>query len=115
MGAKKQPKVTVPPGPPPKNLVVRQLKKGFGTLAKWGDRLGVQYVGVNYKTHKEFEVFWGKTGPFFFNFGSGEVRDGWEIGLKGIRVGGRRELILPSRLAYGTGALVYVVELLSIE
>ena len=47
--------------------------------------------------------------------GSGEVRDGWETGLKGMRVGGRRELILPSMLAYGTGALIYIVELLAIE
>jgi FKBP-type peptidyl-prolyl cis-trans isomerase len=114
-GAKKQPEITVPPGPPPKNLVVRQLKEGFGVAAKPGDGLGVQYVGVNYRTGKPFEVRWQEPPPFSFTLGAGEVRKGWEIGLKGIRVGGRRELILPSRLAYGNGALVYVVELLSIE
>jgi len=114
-GVKKQPKLTVPPGPPPKNLVVKQLKKGFGAAAHWGERIGVQYVGVSYKTGEPFEVRWQQPQPFFFNFGSGEVRKGWEIGLKGMKVGGRRELILPSRLAYGTGALLYVVELLAIE
>lgn len=114
-GSAKRPKVTVPPGPPPKNLVVRDLKEGFGAVARHGQRLGVQYVGVNYRTGEEFEVFWGKSGPFHFAFGTGEVRKGWDIGLKGMKVGGRRELILPSRLAYGTGPLLYVVELVSIE
>jgi len=113
-GAKRPPKVSVPQGPPPKHLVVTEQKKGSGLAAKWGDSLAVQYVGVNYKTRKTFETRW-QPNPFHFNFGTGEVRKGWEIGLKGIRVGGRRKLILPSRLAYGRGALVYVVELLSIE
>lgn len=110
-----KPTIRVPPGPPPKNLVVRELKKGSGPGAKHGQRLTVRHVGVNYKTGEEFEVFWGPGSTFSFNFGSGEVRDGWETGLKGMRVGGRRELILPSRLAYGTGALIYIVELVEIE
>lgn len=107
--------MTVPPGPPPKYLVVRDLKKGFGAPAHHGERIGVQYVAVAYKTGRPFEVRWQQPQPFSFAFGGGEVRKGWEIGLKGLRVGGRRELILPSRLAYGTGALVYVVELLEVE
>jgi peptidylprolyl isomerase len=114
-GVKQQPKVVVPPGPPPRRLIIKEQKKGFGAAAHWGETLGVQFVGVNYKTRKPFEVRWQQGHPFSFNFGAGEVRKGWEIGLKGMRVGGRRKLILPSRLAYGTGALVYVVELLSIE
>jgi peptidylprolyl isomerase len=114
-GVRERPKVHIPPGPPPKKLVVRSLKEGSGAGARWGQRLRVQYVGLSYKTGKPFEDRWGKSGPFTFNFGIGEVRKGWEIGLKGMKVGGRRELILPSRLAYGTGALLYVVELLKIE
>ncbi len=114
-GAKEQPRITVPPGPPPKDLVVKQLKKGFGAVASLGEVLGVQYVSVSYKTGRPFEVRWQQPHPFFFRLGAEEVRKGWEIGLKGIKVGGRRELILPSRLAYGTGALIYVVELLEIE
>jgi peptidylprolyl isomerase len=115
-GTPAPPKVTVPPGPPPRNLVVKVLKKGIGNIrAKWGQRLTVHFVGVNYKTKEQFEAFWGKDNVFSFTFGSGEVRDGWETGLKGMKLGGQRELILPSRLAYGTGALLYVVELVAIE
>jgi len=115
-GRPRPPKLVVPPGPPPEDLVVEVLKKGVGEMrAKWGQRLSVQYVGVNYRTKEEFEYRWGESGPFSFTFGSGEVRDGWETGLKGMRLGGQRELALPSRLAYGTGALLYVVELVAIE
>jgi peptidylprolyl isomerase len=117
-GTPAPPKVTVPSGPPPRNLVVKVLKKGVGNIrAKWGQRLTVHFVGFNYKTKEPFEVFWGKNNNdvFSFTFGSGEVRDGWETGLKGMRLGGQRELILPSRLAYGTGPLLYVVELVAIE
>jgi peptidylprolyl isomerase len=114
-GSPIKPTIRVPPGPPPKNLVVRDLKKGIGAVAEHGKRLRVHHVGVSYKTGEEFEAFWSDGSTFSFNFGSGEVRDGWETGLKGMRVGGRRELILPSRLAYGTGALIYIVELLAIE
>lgn len=110
-----KPTIRVPPGLPPKNLVVKELKKGSGPGARHGQRLTVRHVGVNYKTGEEFEVFWGPGSTFSFNFGSGEVRKGWETGLKGMKVGGRRELILPSRLAYGTGALIYIVELVEIE
>ncbi len=120
-GTPAPPKVVVPPGPPPGNLVVKVLKKGVGDMrAKWGQRLTVLFVGVNYKTKDRFEVKWGKDplppgSSFSFTFGSGEVRDGWETGLKGMKLGSRRELILPSRLAYGTGTLLYVVELIAIE
>lgn len=113
-GAK--PKIEVPPGPPPKKLQVKVLEEGReGPRARWGDRLGVRYVGVNYETKETFEDRWNPARLFSFRFGDGEVRDGWEVGLKGMRLGGRRELTLPSRLAYGNGALVYVVELLEIE
>ena len=113
----KPPKIQVPPGPPPKKLIVKNLKQGTGTVAKYGQELGVRYVSVTYKTGKEFEDRWNQPIPFSFPLGSGQVLKGWEIGLKGIRVGGRRELILPPRLAYGTGtsALIYVVELISVK
>lgn len=114
-GTKRPPRILLPSGPPPKKLVVKQLRAGIGARAHWGQRLGVQFVGVNYRTGKVFEAHWGESYPFTFNFGSGEVRKGWEIGLKGIRVGGSRKLLLPSRLAYDTGALLYVVELVEIQ
>lgn len=108
-------RVNIPAGPPPNHLVVKELKKGFGEAARWGERLSVHFVGINYNTRKVFELHWPR--PFSFNFGIGEVRIGWERGLKGMRVGGRRELSFPARLGYGRGTppLFYIVELLAIE
>ena len=108
-------RVEIPSRPPPKHLVVKRVKKGFGARARVGDRLAVRFVGIHYKTGKVFELHWPKT--FDFNLGAGEVRKGWERGLRGFRVGERRELILPPRLAYGPrhGTLFYLVELIAIE
>ena len=114
-GTKTPPKVQVPQGSPPKELVVHDLKKGTGAAVVRGKTIRLQYVGVSYKTGKPFETDWGKTGPFRFTYGKGEVIDGWEAGLKGMKVGGRRELIVPSRLAYDTGTLIYVFELVAVE
>jgi FKBP-type peptidyl-prolyl cis-trans isomerase len=115
-GTAKPPKVVVPSGPPPKELVIKDLKKGTLDEVKPKQRLRVNYIGVTYKTGKPFEVNWGKKPlPFIFTYGVGEVIEGWERGLKGMRVGGRRELIVPSKMAYNTGALVYVIELLQNE
>lgn len=115
-GTGPKPEIHVPPGPPPRKLVVKATREGGeGPAAQWGDRLGVRFVGVVYKTKKVFEDRWNQPQPFTFRFGDGEVRDGWETGLKGMRLGERRELTLPSRLAYGNGALMYVVELVEIE
>jgi len=106
------PTVEVPPGPPPKEVVVKDLKTGSGAVLKSGEHMGVYYVGVNYKTGKPFEAHWTDKGkPAIFRYGTGETIKGWAIGLKGMRVGGRRELIVPSKYAYGTGALMYVIEL----
>lgn len=110
-----KPKIQVPSKPPPRNLVVNVLKdEDGGPKAHWGDRLGVRFVGVDYKTKRVFEDRWNQPKPFSFRFGDGEVREGWEIGLKGMSLGDQRELTLPSRLAYGTGALIYVVELVEL-
>ncbi len=108
-------RVNIPSGPPPNQLVVKDLKKGFGAAAHWGERLTVHFVGINYNTRKVFELNWPR--PFSFDFGTGEVRTGWERGLKGMRVGGRRKLIFPARLGYGPGTppLFYIIELLAIE
>lgn len=115
-GTAKPPKVVVPSGPPPKELVIKDLKKGTLDEVKPKQRLRVNYIGVTYRTGKPFEVNWGKKPlPFIFTYGVGEVIEGWEQGLKGMRVGGRRELIVPSKMAYNTGALVYVIELLQNE
>lgn len=109
-----KPKVEVPKGPPPKKLVTEDLEEGEGPAAKAGDEVAVQYVLVEYKNGKEIEASWDRGEPFSFQLGSGSVIPGWEQGVTGMKVGGRRELIVPSNLAYGSGALVFVIDLLSI-
>lgn len=121
---KTKPKVTVPKGPPPKKLVVKDHEEGSGAEAKAYDVVTVQYVGVDYKTGREFDSSWSRGEPFSFNLGGEEVIKGWDRGLMGMKVGGRRELIIPPALAYGeagTGSippnetLVFVVDLVSIR
>jgi FKBP-type peptidyl-prolyl cis-trans isomerase len=101
-------------GGPIRKLVVRELAPGTGRGAVPGERLGVRFVGVNIKTRQRWE-FWRANPPYSFVLGDGIVRKGWEIGLKGMKLGARRELLLPSELAYGKGPMVYVVELLEME
>lgn len=119
-----KPKVTVPKGVPENEFAFRDVKEGKGAGAKAGDKLSVQYVGIGYKTGKEFDSSWGESEPFTFTLGSGDVIEGWDRGLVGMKVGGRREMVIPAKLAYGSQGtssvapdetLVFVVELLAIE
>ena len=121
---KSKPDVTVPKGPPPQKLVVKEIEEGTGATAEAGDRVTVQYVGVNYKTGQEFDSSWSRSEPFSFNLGAGEVIKGWDRGVAGMKVGGRRELIIPPGLGYGEAGsgsippnetLVFVVDLLAVE
>jgi peptidylprolyl isomerase len=125
-GSKKtKPKVTVPTGAPPKKLVVKDIEKGSGPTAEAGDEVTVQYVGVNYKNGKEFDSSWSRNEPFPFQLGAGQVIPGWDQGVEGMKVGGRRELIIPPGLAYGATpptpaiapneTLVFVIDLLGVE
>jgi peptidylprolyl isomerase len=119
---KTKPKVTVPTGAPPKKLEVKELEEGSGVEAKAGDKVTVQYVGVDFKNGEEFDSSWSRNEPFSFTLGAGEVIPGWDQGVKGMKVGGRRELVIPPDLAYGeAGAppaigpsetLVFVIDLL---
>jgi peptidylprolyl isomerase len=109
-----KPKVEVPAGPPPQQLVVNDLWEGSGAVARPGDELSVHEVGVLYRNGKELEESW-KGVRFNFELGGGQVIDGWERGLVGMKVGGRRELIIPSDLAYGKGAVIYVFDLLAVK
>ena len=117
-----KPKVKVPSGPAPKTLQSKDLIKGKGPAAKSGDQLSVQYVGVLYKNGKEFDSSWSRGAqPFEFQLGGGQVIPGWDKGVVGMRVGGRRQLIIPPKLAYGpqgqpptippNAALVFVIDL----
>jgi peptidylprolyl isomerase len=97
----KKPVVPRPTGPAPSSLVVRDIVSGKGRPAKSGDQLTMQYVGVSYSDGKQFDASWDRGQPFKFQLGAGMVIPGWDKGLVGIKPGGRRELIIPSDLAYG--------------
>jgi peptidylprolyl isomerase len=121
----KKPKVTVPTGAPPKKLVIKDLKKGTGATAKKGDDVSMNYVGVAYSTGKEFDNSYDRGQPFDFTLGQGAVIAGWDNGIVGMKVGGRRELIIPPGQAYGAQGqpptikpnetLVFIVDLLAIK
>jgi peptidylprolyl isomerase len=120
----KEPKVTVPTGPAPAKLETKELITGTGAEAKDGDTVTVNYVGVLYKGGKEFNASWETKEPFSFTLGKGQVIGGWDQGVPGMKVGGRRELIIPAALAYGAKgsppkipaneALVFDVDLLGV-
>ncbi len=122
---KTKPKVTVPKGAPPKQLEIEEIEEGTGAEAKAGDEVTVQYVGVNYKNGKEFDSSWSRSEPFPLVLGAGQVIPGWEQGIEGMKVGGRRELIIPPDLAYGESGyppsiapeetLIFVIDLLAVE
>jgi peptidylprolyl isomerase len=119
-----KPVVAVPTTPPPTKLVTKDLVPGTGQTVKSGQTVTVNYVGVLYKTGKEFDSSWSRNQPSTFPLTPGGVISGWVQGIPGMKVGGRRELIIPAGLAYGkTGrpptippnsALVFVVDLLSV-
>jgi peptidylprolyl isomerase len=119
-----EPKVTPPTGAAPSKLVIKELVVGTGPEAKAGDTVTVNYVGVLYKGGKEFDASWKRKEPFTFALGKGQVIQGWDKGVAGMKVGGRRELIIPGPLAYGAqgspptippnATLVFVVDLLGV-
>jgi peptidylprolyl isomerase len=119
----KEPVVTPPSGPAPTKLETKDLITGTGPAAKTGQPVTVNYLGVLYKGAKKFNASWETGKPFPFTLGTGQVIAGWEQGILGMKVGGRRELIIPASLAYGAkgrpgippnAALVFVVDLLSV-
>jgi peptidylprolyl isomerase len=120
----KKPTVAKGSGPPPTKLVVRDLVTGTGPAAKAGQMLTVQYVGVLFKTGKQFDASWDSGQPFNFTLGTGSVIKGWDQGIVGMHVGGRRQLIIPAGLAYAATArpgipanspLIFDVDLLAAQ
>jgi peptidylprolyl isomerase len=120
-----KPVIDKPSGSPPRRLVKENIVKGNGRTAKAGDRITVQYVGVAFSTGEEFDASWNTGRPFSFRLGAGQVIPGWDRGIVGMKVGGRRKLTIPPELAYGAeGAppdiapnetLVFVVDLVKIN
>ncbi|MER8032077.1 FKBP-type peptidyl-prolyl cis-trans isomerase [Streptomyces bauhiniae] len=117
-----KPEVHVPEGDAPAELTVRDLVIGDGAEVKPGMVVRVHYVGVTFESGKEFDASWDRGEPYKFAVGSGKVIKGWDRGVRGMRVGGRREIIVPPRLGYGNqsptplipagSTLVFVVDLL---
>jgi peptidylprolyl isomerase len=96
-----KPEVDFPGGEPPAELQITDLKAGDGAEAKAGDMVQVHYVGVAYSTGEEFDSSYDRGDPLEFQLGVGRVIAGWDQGVQGMRVGGRRQLVIPPHLAYG--------------
>lgn len=111
-------------GAPPADLVIEDITVGDGPQVQAGQRAVVHYVGVSHSTGREFDASWNRGAPFDFRVGGGQVIEGWDRGVDGMRVGGRRKLTIPPHLGYGArGAggvikpnetLVFVVDLVDI-
>lgn len=121
-----KPQVDVPAGEsPPAELELDDLVVGEGAAAVPGRQVEVHYVGVAWSTGAQFDASWDRGDPFSFGLGQGRVIEGWDLGVAGMKVGGRRRLTIPPGLAYGErGAgdaigpgetLVFVVDLLGVR
>ncbi len=96
-----KPEVDFPGGEAPTELVIDDIVVGDGEKAKAGDTAHVHYVGVAFSSGEEFDSSWNRGTPLSFPVGRGRVIQGWDQGLLGMKVGGRRQLIIPAHLAYG--------------
>ena len=120
-----KPAVTIPAGLPPDDLVIEDLTVGTGAEATSGKTVDVHYVGVGWSTQTQFDASWDRGGTFSFPLGAGRVIKGWDQGVAGMKVGGRRRLTIPAKLGYGDrGAgrdikpgetLVFVVDLVNVK
>ncbi len=96
-----RPEIDFPEGPPPQDLQIVDEVVGEGTEAQAGMTVRAHYVGVAYSTGEEFDASWNRGQPLDFRLGVGQVIAGWDQGIQGMRVGGRRKLTIPAHLAYG--------------
>jgi peptidylprolyl isomerase len=120
-----RPRIEKPEGDVPFDLGIEDVVLGEGDEAVAGKKVSVHYVGVAFSNGEEFDASWNRGRPFTFKLGKGQVIPGWDAGVRGMRVGGRRKLTIPSAMAYGArGAggvikphepLVFVVDLLSVD
>ena len=125
MAPSSKPDVTIPDGPPATELQIEDLETGDGPEATSGRKVQVHYVGVSWSSGRQFDASWDRRSPFSFNLGAGQVIAGWDQGVAGMKVGGRRRLTIPPHLGYGDrgagGAikpgetLVFVVDLLGVS
>lgn len=97
-----KPEIDSPDGPPPTELVIEDLVVGEGPEASAGKTVQVHYVGVTHDGGEEFDASYNRGEPIAFRLGVGQVIKGWDDGIVGMKVGGRRKLIIPPQLAYGS-------------
>jgi peptidylprolyl isomerase len=119
-----KPVIDPPTGEPPTTLEITDIWEGDGAVAAAGSTVTVHYAGVAFSTGREFDASWNRNTPFKFALGGGQVIAGWDQGVAGMKVGGRRQLVIPPALGYGDrGAggvikpgetLVFVVDLLAV-
>lgn len=119
-----KPEVDFPGGEPPTDLQIIDIAEGDGALAEAGSTVSVHYVGVAWSTGEEFDSSWNRGQPLSFRLGVGQVISGWDQGVQGMKVGGRRQLVIPAHLGYGDrgagGAikpgetLIFVCDLVSV-
>ena len=125
MSTPEKPTVDVPEGPAPEELQLDDITHGTGEEAAAGQTVEVHYVGVSHATGKQFDASWDRGDTFKFGLGAGQVIPGWDQGVAGMKVGGRRRITIPPHLAYGAqGAggvigpnetLVFVVDLVGVR
>lgn len=116
-----KPVITVPKGQPPAELEIDDLVVGDGTEATAGVQVTVDYAGISWSSGREFDASWNRNDTFTFGLGAAQVIPGWDQGVQGMKVGGRRRLTIPPNMAYGSqGAggviapnetLIFVVDL----
>ena len=120
-----RPTITIPDGAPPADLLIDDEVVGDGDEAVVGKRVVVHYVGAAWSNGREFDASWNRGSTFDFRLGAREVIEGWDQGVKGMKVGGRRRLTIPPHMGYGDrGAggvikggetLVFVVDLVAVR
>ena len=119
-----KPEIEFPGDEPPTDLVITDVTEGDGAEATSGSTVSVHYVGVAHSTGEEFDASYNRGTPLQFRLGIGQVIQGWDQGVEGMKVGGRRQLVIPPHLGYGErGAggvikpgetLIFVVDLLEV-
>ncbi|MFC5750479.1 FKBP-type peptidyl-prolyl cis-trans isomerase [Actinomadura rugatobispora] len=122
--ALERPEIDFPEGQPPAYLDITDITEGDGAEAAKGDTVQMHYVGVSFSTGEEFDASWNRGSTFEFSLGGGQVIKGWDMGIVGMKVGGRRKLVIPPHLAYGNRSpspaikpgetLIFVVDLVAI-
>jgi len=125
MSQPQKPEIEFPGPEVPEDLVVTDVVEGDGAVAAAGDTLKMHYVGVAHSTGEEFDASYNRGEPLQFRLGVGQVIAGWDRGVEGMKVGGRRQLVIPPHLGYGDrGAggvikpgetLIFVIDLVEVR